>query len=468
MRSPAPFADLLGARCVAAERKRRYEIPERGAPGHAACVLLPESEAEVGAILRCATEHRLPLVISAGRTGLVEAQRPQGESVLSLEKLNRILEVNAPRQLVTVQAGVSVDALNEALAPHGLFFPMEMGSTSSATVGACVANGSAGANAVCYGTAARMCESAEGYWASGEPAGPFRAAPWATPLPERLAINSAQVAIEDGLIGSQGLFGVITRLTLRLTRLPAQREALLLPAASMSEAMRILDVARKVFGADVEEFEFISRAAMGLVRAMQGAAFRLPFAQEIDPAFYLLLQVKAKAEVDLAAQLYEFAVRDLQLADEQIGYAPLKALKTIRHSISEASTLRMRTRGVPRLSFDTATPLKNFGAYLDALEAAVRARDPAVECISFGHAGVGGAHLHLIGSQDPALVQLVFDVTAAQGGTFSAEHGVGSKWGAEWQRRTSISEVKAVLAEKQKRDPARILNPRSFGMDALA
>ena len=503
----ASLPALLGARCSDdRERLRRYEIPERGEPGHATALLLPQDEAEVGALLAACSTNDVKLVISAGRTGLVEAQRPEGECVLSLEKLDQPLSFTlgdarfqfAARAtpvehadalaawwraqgqppgedaVIEVQAGLAVDALNQVLEPLGLMWPMEMGSSSAASVGACVANASAGANAVCYGTAAHLAVSAQGFSADGrvmESTAPV----WRAVAADQLAINSAQPHIEWGLIGTQGVLGVITRVRLRCYAIPVQREAALIPAADMPKAMRILAAAREEFGGDVEEFEFISRAALELVRALKGEAFRSPLKAH-NSAYYLLLQVKShRTHVDLAGKLYEFLDDGLRLPEDQIGYAPLKALKEIRHSITEASNARMRALGGGRLSFDTATPVAVFGNYLAVLENELSNAHPEVALIAFGHAGVGGAHLHLLGTREHpvsahavALVKLVFDVTQDFGGTFSAEHGVGTKWGAEFIARAPAATREALIAAKQRHDPRGILSPRSFGLDRLS
>jgi FAD/FMN-containing dehydrogenase len=213
------------------------------------------------------------------------------------------------------------------------------------------------------------------------------------------------------------------------------------------------------------------------VRAHLGAAFRWPFegdtgSERIDAPFYLLLQVKSQdPREDLASNLYDFLAGILDWPAERIGYAPLPVLKKLRHSITESSNARMRALGGGRLSFDTATPVKVFGDYLAALEKELRAAHPEVELVAFGHAGVGGAHLHLLGTaQQPVkahaaeLVKIVFDVTQRYGGTFSAEHGVGPKWAAEFQARAPARLKEALKAEKIKRDPNGILNPRSFGL----
>lgn len=496
---------LLGPHCtVDPDRLRRYEIPERGEPGKASGLVVPQTEAEVASLLATCSANGVSLVISAGRTGLVEAQRPEGEVVLSLEKLDQPLSfttpdgevfrfgeraapaehadalatwwrgIGAPKcadGVLEVQAGMAVDSVNLILAPLNLMWPMEMGSSSAASVGGCIANASAGANAVCYGTAAHLAIQAFGY--SGDGREVLSDAPaWKAVPEDLLAINSAQPRPEWGLIGTQGVLGVITRAKIRAYAIPGQREAALIPVADMPAAMRILAAARALFGDDVEEFEFIGKPALELVRVLRGDAFRSPLARH-DAPYYLLLQVKShKSHVDLAGMLYEFLADDVSLPEEQIGYAPLKALKEIRHSITEASNARMRALGGGRLSFDTATPVAVFGDYLKVLEAELRAEFPNVALIAFGHAGVGGAHLHVLGSKDApvaqhakALVKIVFDVTQDFGGTFSAEHGVGSKWGEEFIARAPVEVRAALLAAKRRYDPAGILSPRSFALD---
>ncbi|MCC2658289.1 MAG: D-2-hydroxyglutarate dehydrogenase [Panacagrimonas sp.] len=504
------LVDAFGARCVLTDddRRRPYEVPERGAPGHARAVLVPDTEADVQRALQLANMHGWHYVLSGGRTGLVESQRPQGEIVLSLEKLRAVLAftladgrgcafdrratqddvrehlfawwtgLGRPTlegSSVTVEAGLAVDALNEILAPLGRMFPMEMGSSASASLGACVANASAGANAVCYGTAAHMAQAAWGFHGDGSPAGPEAAPSWQRPPPDVLAIDSTRLPAEWGLVGSQGVFGVITRVQLRTQPVPQTREGALLAVAGMPQAMRIFGLAREIFGANIEEFEFLSRSAVELVLRRKGADVRLPFEQTPDAPYLVLMQIKSDtADEDLAQKLYAFCSEIAGLPDEAIGYAPLPALKKIRHSVTEASNLEMRALGGGRLSFDTATPVDRFGDYLAQLAQDLRAARPDVQLVDFGHAGVGGAHLHLIGGAGSPvapdaerLTRIVFDVTQRFGGTFSAEHGVGPKWADEFLRRTAPARLEELAARKRREDPRNVLSPRSFGFDRL-
>lgn len=509
MNPPAVLRERFGARCVTdAERLRPYEVPERGTPGHTHAVLLPERIEEVGEALQIANHEGLAYVLSAGRTGLVEAQRPQGEIVLSLERLRRPLAfaltdgrrcefdsgdstdgardrlfqwwtgLGRPElegSSIEAEAGLSVDALNDLLAPLSRMFPMEMGSTATASVGACVANASAGANAVCYGTAAHMAESAQGYFGDGSATGPDAAEPWRRPDPQTLAIDSTRLPEDWGLVGSQGVFGVITKLSLRTQPMPAQREGVMVAVSSMPEAMGLLSRARGAFGADIEEFEFLSRSSLELVSRQKAADVRLPFDAIPEAPYVVLLQVKSEtADIDLAQRLYAFLADDAGLPDEAIGYAPLGALKKIRHSVTESSNLEMRQLGGGRLSFDTATPVAKFGAYLDRLARELGEARPDVQLIAFGHAGVGGAHLHLIGGRGAPvgpdaehLTRLLIDVTLAFDGTYSAEHGVGPKWADEFLLRTPRERLDQLVARKRRCDPRQVLSPRSFGFDRL-
>lgn len=507
--SPETLSKIFGSCClVSPDRLVPYEQPERGAPGHTPAVLVPENERQLQSLLEIANREGIKLVLSAGRTGLVEAQRPEGECVLSLERLRSVTALHcadetvlnletgispdaAREQLfaqwdaagrpsleqatVSLQAGVAVDALNEVLAPLGRMFPMEMGSSASASIGACVANASAGANAVCYGTAAHMAVTASGFWGDASDSGHCQSAAWTQVDENQLAIDSTALPETWGLIGSQGCLGVITRLQLRTFAVPKSREAVLLAVNSMPHAMQCFAEAKKVFGSQVEEFEFLSRSAVELVLRQMGERIRLPFEELPDTPYLILMQIKSVEEdEELAGRLYEFCANELQLDDAHIGYAPLGALKKIRHSVTESSNMEMRARGGGRLSFDTATPVARFGQYLDQLAKDIRGVSPDIQLIDFGHAGVGGAHLHLIGSEAQnvaqhagALTDLVFDVTQSFGGTFSAEHGVGPKWAEQFLRRMPQARLDALLARKLRHDPRNILSPRSFGLDQL-
>ena len=502
------LSEVFGPRLlIDADRRRPYETPERGAPGYCAAVILVQTQDEVQQALQVANTEGLRYVLSAGRTGLVEAQRPQGEIVLSLERLRRVLgfeladgrrcdldtaDIDAASvrlltwwtalgqpdlsgSTITAEAGLAVDALNQVLGAVGRMFPMEMGSTASASIGACVANASAGANAVCYGTAAHMATAARGYWGDASATGPWAAPQWVAPAADRLAIDSMRLPADWGLVGSQGVFGVITEVTLRTQAIPRAREGVLLAVSGMPQAMDILSRARPVFGADIEEFEFLSRSAMQLVLRRKGDDLRLPFDPIPTSPYLVLLQVRQKmADDTLAERLYEFCSGVAGLADPDIGYAPLPVLKKLRHSVTEASNLETRALGAGRLSFDTATPLVRFGAYLQHLAESLRELRPDLQLIDFGHAGVGGAHLHLIGgagrplAEDAAeLTRRVIDITLQAGGTFSAEHGVGPKWALEVLARTPRAQLQEWAARKRRHDPALVLQARSFGFDRL-
>ena len=189
-----------------------YVAVERGRPGELELLIEPQSDDELAALIRALREHRIATCTVAGQSGLVEAQRPHGVAI-GMKRFGRVHEMiladgtrAAPADFaaatagravaalrgarVRVGAGVPIDAVNEALAPAGLKLPIVMGSTASASAGACAANGSAGANAVRYGTAADLVRHVRGVLGTGEIVAEDVAPRPPARDPERCAIRS--------------------------------------------------------------------------------------------------------------------------------------------------------------------------------------------------------------------------------------------------------------------------------------
>lgn len=458
-----------------------YTTPERGLAGTTPLVLRPRTPAQVQALIAACHEAGQPLVIAAGRTGLVEAQKPQGEVVLSLERLDSFIGIEQTESgpVATAQAGIPIDTLNEYLWHEGLVFPMEMGSSATATLGGCVANGSAGANAVCYGTAADLAVQVTGV--DGHGAWRTDERPAKADTANGLVINSARFPYGDSLIGSQGALGVITQATVRVFPLPKQREGALIAFDRLADALALLAEARKTFPGDVEEFEFLSGETLAL--AMETKAHS-PFYSSQAPhraPWHVLLQLKAQEEGDLQELLVEFLMEHGP-DEERISLAPLKRLKEMRHSLTETSNLRVGAlRKDPsdqieefRVAFDVAAPLDRFEAFIDSIRQAVAKVTGIYLLVEFGHLGVGGAHIHVLrtdgaklGVKKAAIVAGVLEACRSHGGTFSAEHGIGSKWSEAFVSDAPVATVFQVQAAIKAADPKGILNPRAFGKAAL-
>lgn len=482
---------------------------ERGRPGELHLLLEPESEAELSALIKTLRAQRIPTTTIAGQSGLVEAQRPFGVAI-SMKRFDGIFELTLPdsasfppsrfaaiaerystAQLrgarLRVGAGAAIDAVNAALEPAGLKLPIVMGSTASASAGACAANGSAGANAVRYGTAADMVRRVRGVLGTGEiveetlentrpPEDPPHDL-------EGCAIRADRFLRGASLVGSQGALGLITEVVYEVYPLPKDQVLALLPVPDIAAAAHVLQQLRKRFdrqGSAVELFEIIERNT--LERALDHAERRLRDGVGRAP-YYALSMIVSEVSTEESALGSRFVEEMVTfLMSEAIGLDggllyeqgdfdfdrdPSRLLH-MRESCSEMS------RTLPKQAYDIVVPVGSLDAFVADLQAAVVATFPAFRLGLFGHGGVGALHVHAIAPDletlEPAradLDALVFDLVQRHGGSPWAEHGVGSKWGREWQRRTPSEVVAEMLRLKRQCDPDNVVGSRLFGFHLL-
>lgn len=482
-----------------------FAAVERGRPGEIALLLEPQDEAELAALVGALRAHRVQTVTIAGQSGLVEAQRPHGVAIsmkrfdwigeltladgttITPDALAIIPERYRPEQLrgacLRVGAGTPIDAINAALAPAGLKLPIVMGSTGSATAGACAANGSAGANAVRYGTAADMARRVRGVLGTGEIVAE-------NVIGRQLVTDTGQCRIRAdrfshgaSLVGSQGALGLITEIVYEVQPVARDQAVVLLPVPDIATATHLLEQLRGRFdrqGQAVELFEIIAQDTLD--RALVHAEHHLREGVGRAPYHAMALMTSDRVgepsafgsqfvEEVLTFLMSEATARDGALlytnGDFDFDHDPSRLLH-VRESCSEMS------RTLPKQAYDVVVPLARLDTFVGTLETALARRFPLFRLGLFGHAGVGALHLHAIAPDTATLAparsdldRLVFDLVQECGGSPWAEHGVGRKWGQEWQRRTPPEVVMGMLRLKRQCDPDNVIGSRLFGFDRL-
>jgi FAD/FMN-containing dehydrogenase len=482
-----------------------YAELERGRAGHIELLLEPETEAELAALVQALRAHGVQTCTIAGQSGLVEAQRPHGVAI-GMWRFDAIGELTLPDgarvppeefasvpdrtegaplhgATLRVGAGVAIDTVNAALAPAGLKLPIVMGSTGSATAGACAANASAGANAVRYGTAADMAVHVRGVLGTGEVVA--EDVPPRPPVtdPDQCVIRADRFLHGASLVGSQGALGLVTEVTYRLYPVARDQAALLLPVPDVATAIHLRDQLAARFASEtvaLELFEIIRHQT--LQRALAHAELALRDGAREAPYYALVLLVSDEpgGESMFGSTFAEAVVTHAMTAltgpdgapcypegDFDFDHDPHRLLE-IREACSEMSRL------LPKQSYDVVVPPARLDRFVADLEATMADAHPAFELSVFGHAGVGALHLHAIASDDATLARhrdaidaLVFDLVQAHHGSPWAEHGVGRKWGEEWRRRTPRAVQEEMLRLKRACDPDNVLGSRLFGFDTL-
>jgi FAD/FMN-containing dehydrogenase len=410
--------------------------------GRAQFVVRPGSPAEVAAVLAACAAARAPVVPQGGNTGLVGGSVPRGgEVLLSLIRLERLAPVDEDAGQVTVEAGVTLSALQRHVAGAGLAFGVDLGARDSATIGGMIATNAGGIHVLRHGHMRRQLLGVEAVLADGR-------------ILRRLSgleKDNAGYDLPGLLAGSEGTLAVITGARLRLVARPTHRVAALLAVSSTAQAMTVFRRVRRRVPA-LEAAELFYADGLELVCAHTGLP--TPF-RERHPA-YLLVEAAGWTDPsdDLAAALDDVPeIADVAAAQDRAGLERLWAYRE-RHTEAVAAV------GVPH-KLDVSLPLGLLAKFETTVRECVSEMHPQAQTIVWGHCGDGNLHVNVLGPtpDDDRVDEAVLRLAASLGGSIAAEHGIGvakRRWLALTRDDTDRA---AMWAVKRAFDPAGLLNP---------
>lgn len=427
---------------VAGYAKDQSRFTEHSPP---VAVLTPRDTAEVSRCLSLAHEHGIPVVPRGAGSGLVGAANAgSGHLVLSLHKMDAVMEVDRANRLAVVQPGVVTAALRAAAAEHGLFYPPDPGSVEFSTVGGNVATNAGGMCCVKYGVTGDFVLGLQVVLADGRVMRTGR----------RTVKGVAGYDLTRLLVGSEGTLGVITEVTVRLLPAPRTSHTVVGSFASLRDAGGA--VATMVAdGLTPSLLEILDRTTVRAVDEMSG----MGLGEEV--AALLLVQSDDADADELLRRVEDICSRH-------------GAVDVARSSDADEARLLMEARrlALPALERlgdwlldDVAVPCSRIVDFIGAVEGV--ADRVGLTIGVFGHAGDGNLHPTIIyDEQDPAsreAAMTAFDDmtrTALElGGTITGEHGVGRlKHG--WLAR-ELDDVALAVHEalRSALDPTGILNP---------
>ncbi len=458
--------ELVGDGAVLVERHElaRYEQGWRYGRGTALAAVRPASTGEVARVLGFASENGIRVVAQGANTGLVGGSTPDESGdmlVLSLERLDRPLDIDSVDRTVTAGGGVLLSQLDAALAEAGLLFPIDLGADP--TVGGMVATNAAGTRVLRYGDVRQNLLGLEAVLADGT----------VLDLMTALRKNNTGFDAKQLFVGTSGVFGVVTRAVLRVAPRPAQRATALVGAADGATALRLLSHLERRLADVLTAFEVMSAASLAPVFAYQ-PRLRNPFGAALPP-FTALVELSTTLPAAAVAldDLLETTLGEL-LEGEGEGITDVfpgkpTDLWDIRHHVSESHRHLGQVLG-----FDISVPRSSMAEFVDAARVLVAAHHPYVQVCDFGHWGDGGVHLNLIWKDGDAprpaaelkaeLQPLVYDLAVGRfRGSFSAEHGVGPHNQPFYDRYTPELVREVCRALKAKLDPRALLGTTRLG-----
>jgi FAD/FMN-containing dehydrogenase len=405
----------------------------------------------VSAILSLCNAARVSVVPHGGRTGLAggAVTRP-GQVILSLDRMNRIESVNPVARTAVVEAGVTLERLEDALATHGLAAGIDLGARGSATIGGMVSTNAGGIDAFRYGTMRERVLGLEVVLADGRVVEELR----------RVRKDNAGLPLRQLFIGSEGTLGVVTRVALAVVPAAGPCNTVLVLLPDLDAGIAIL---RAVAAAP--DIELVAAELMsGNHLVLTARALGVPQIAAAEPAAFAILVAvtgvgHGSAEAALEALLVEASAAG-RVVDAVLpkNAAEERDLWRIRE---DWAVDRARPGG---LWYDVSVPLDELPNYLSRLDARIRRHDPALDVYVVGHLADGNVHVTVnaetpITARYAEIAPLVYEDLQAIGGSFSAEHGIGLEKIAALESWVGPDGVALMRAVKAVFDPLTILNP---------
>ncbi|WP_371417794.1 FAD-binding oxidoreductase [Ferrovum sp.] len=428
--------------------------------GTAPWVVQPASTAQVIEVIKACAKAGVPLVPQGGNTSQCGAATPrQGypEIILSLSRMNRILELDAENATLVCEAGAVLAQVQKHAEAAGFLFPLSLASEGSAQIGGVISTNAGGTAVLRYGNMRAQVLGLEVVLADGRCWNGLKG----------LRKDNTGYDLKQCFIGAEGTLGVITRAVLRLYPLPRQRVTAWLSVPSPTLAVRLLRFLRTQCGDRISAFELVSHSALSLV------LHHIPlFQAPLDPlpAWSVLVELE---EFDAQAPLQGLLEKALVLALEErlLDNAVLaqslteaQALWALRERISEAQ----KREGIS-IKHDISVPVSRIPEFIEHAGKNLEAAFPGIRVVCFGHVGDGNLHYNLsfadpernriLVPQTPAVNRIVHDVVSALNGSISAEHGIGQLKVQELIHYKDPVALDLMKKLKMLLDPQGLLNP---------
>jgi len=422
--------------------------------GKSPLVMRPANTEEVSRILKLASETGTAIVPQSGNTGLVGGQIPfedGHELLLSLDRMTKILNVDAADCTMTVQAGATLKSVQDAADEAGRLFPLSLASEGSCRIGGNLSTNAGGLNVLAYGNARDLCLGLEVVLPDGRIWNGLR----------RLRKDNTGYDLKNMFIGAEGTLGVITAAVLKLYPKPRSHETAFIAVTSPQSAVDLLSLAKEMSGNRVVAFELLPRIAMDFTVKHMG--INNPLAE--FSAWYALSELADPVAGSFEAILEEAMTRGL-VTDATVAQseAQRQALWAIRELMPESQKFEGGS-----IKHDVSVPVSRIPQFIVEATKAVENFMPQARVMSFGHMGDGNLHFNVsqpLGMDKKKYLDLwnemnavVFDVVLKFDGSISAEHGIGRLKKHHMPEIKTAVELQMMRDLKKLFDPANIMNP---------
>ncbi|MBA7630445.1 putative FAD-linked oxidoreductase [subsurface metagenome] len=446
----ALLTEVLGARNVlTGDERENYARDETAKlkPVLPEVVVKPEDTGSVAKILKLASERNIPVTPRGGGTGLSGGAVPiYGGIVLSLERMNRILEIDEDNFVATVEPGVILSDLYQAVGEHGLYYPLYPGEMS-ATIGGNVATNAGGMRAVKYGVTRHFVLGLEAVLANGE----------TIQTGGKFVKCSTGYDLTQLITGSEGTLAVITKIMLKLIPPPGRSEILFIPFNNLHNAIKSVPDILKERIRPVG-IEFMERDIINMVEQHTGKEIPL---HDYDAFLMIIVEADSEDEIyRISSRIGEICLNhgavDVFIPGSERAKRNLLELREKFYSV-------IMHFGMPDIT-DVVVPPSRIAEFVEKVKE--MASEYGIPIIAYGHAGDGNVHLHPMSQEtDKAedkikeILTKIYEVGVSLGGTISGEHGLGFVKKGYLYMAADKDKLELMKRVKRAFDPNNIMNP---------
>ena len=424
--------------------------------GRSPLVLRPGSTAEVSAICKLASQHKIALVPQGGNTGLVGGQTPHnGEVVVSMRRIDKIRDIDTASNTMTCEAGVVLQVAQQRASEVDRLFPLSLGAEGSCTIGGNLSTNAGGTGALAYGVAREMAIGLEVVLADGRVLNAL----------SKLKKDNTGYNLHNLFIGAEGTLGIITAATLKLFPKPRAIETAYVGLKSPAAALKLLAIAQAEAAGSLTSFELLADVAVDF-SIRHGIGIRDPLPGKHP--WYVLMELSSSRD-DARATLESILAKGLEdgILDDAVIAANLSQRQAFWKLRDEMSSAQKPEGG--SIKHDISVPVAAVPDFIEEANAAVVKLIPGARPVPFGHLGDGNLHYNVsqpVGASTADFLgrwhdvnEVVFAIVLRMGGSISAEHGIGVL------KRNELPEVKDKVAIELMRgikamlDPLGIMNP---------
>lgn len=431
--------------------------------GKALAVVRPANTRQVAAVVQACAATGTAIVPQGGNTGLAVGSIPDDSGtqiVLALTRMNAVRSIDTDNLTLTADAGCILQNLQAAAHDAGLLFPLSLAAQGSCTIGGNLGTNAGGTQVLRYGNARELCLGLEVVTPQGQCWDGLRG----------LRKDNTGYDLRDLFIGSEGTLGIITAATLRLYPRPAARLTAWAAVPTLEQAVALLGLARQRLAAGLTGFEVMGQFALSLV-GKRMPQLRVPFLGDGNAPWCVLLENSDSESEEHARAGFEALLQaafDAGCVSNAVVAENLAQASQLWH-VRESIPLAQAEEG-PNIKHDIALQISRIPAFVAHTDALLQRCIPGVRLVNFGHLGDGNLHYNVqapaggdpqafLREHEPAINQLVYAAVAEFGGSFSAEHGIGSLKVDKLEQYQSPVALTLMRAIKQALDPQGIMNP---------